>query len=134
MLESDVGDMGAAATTKNDATDYRGTLSDNKSVPCRTLPTLLQGLGIIDFLHIDIQGSELELLQNQVNWVSGNVRAMMIATHSRAIEGKLIELLFKHGWQLHREKPCRVDWLKNCSLIGKTNVDGSQYWRNMKPL
>lgn len=132
--ESDVGDMGAAATTTNAATDYRGAISDNKSVPCRTLPILLQGLGIIDFMHIDIQGSELKLLQNQVNWISGNVRAMMIATHSRAIEGKLIELLFNHSWQLHREKPCRVDWLKNCSLIGKTNVDGSQYWRNMKPL
>ena len=131
--ESDVADMGAAATTKNDATDYRGVISDNKSVPSRTLPTLLQGLGIIDFMHIDIQGSEFELLQNHIDWVSCNVRAMMIATHSRAIEGKLIELLFEHGWQLHREKPCRVDWLKNCSLIGKTNVDGSQYWLNLKP-
>ena len=132
--ESDVGDMGAAATTKNDATDYRGTLSINRSVPCKALPTLLHGLGIIDFLHIDIQGSELELLQNQIDWVSSNVRAMMIATHSRAIEGKLLELLYEHGWQLHREKPCRVDWQKNCSLVGKTNVDGSQYWLNLKPL
>lgn len=130
--ESDVADMGSAATTSNDETDYRGTKSDNKSIPCRKLDTLLQDLGIIDFMHIDIQGAELELLQDQIGWVSHNVRTLMIATHSRPIEGKLMELLFDHGWQLHREKPCRVDWHKDCSLVGKTIVDGSQYWLNEK--
>jgi len=130
--ESDVADMGSAATTSNDGTDYRGAKSDNKSIPCRKLETLLQGLGIVDFMHIDIQGAELELLQDQINWVSCNVRALMIATHSRPIEGKLMELLFSYGWRLHREKPCRVDWHKNCSLVGRTIVDGSQYWINEK--
>lgn len=130
--ESDVADMGAAATTSNDATDYRGTKADNKSIPCRKLETLLQDLDIVDFMHIDIQGAELELLQDQIDWVTSNVRTMMIATHSRPIEGKLIELLFDKGWQLHREKPCRVDWHKNCSIVGRTIVDGSQYWLNGK--
>ena len=130
--ESDVADMGAAATTSNDATDYRGAKSDHKSTPCRKLETLLQDLGTVDFMHIDIQGAELELLQDQIGWVTSNVRTMMIATHSRPIEGKLMELLFDHGWQLHREKPCRVDWHKNCSLAGRTIVDGSQYWLNRK--
>lgn len=130
--ESDVADMGAAATTANDVTDYRGAKSDHKSIPCRKLETLLQGLGIVDFMHIDIQGAELELLQDQIDWVSRNIRTLMIATHSRPIEGKLMELLFDRGWQLHREKPCRVDWHKNCSLAGRTIVDGSQYWLNAK--
>jgi len=130
--ESDVADMGAAASTSNDVTDYRGAKSDHKSTPCRKLETLLQDLGAVDFMHIDIQGAELELLLDQIEWVSRNVRTMMIATHSRTIEGKLIELLFDHGWQLHREKPCRVDWHKNCSLVGRTIADGSQYWINEK--
>jgi len=130
--ESDVADMGAAATTSDGETDYRGAKSDNKPIPCRKLDTLLQDLDTVDFMHIDIQGAELELLQDQIEWVSLNVRTMMIATHSRPIEGKLMELLFDHGWQLHREKPCRVDWHKNCSLVGRTIVDGSQYWLNEK--
>lgn len=132
--ESDVADMGAAATTSNEATDYRGAKSKNRSVPCRKLDTLLQDLGIIDFMHIDIQGAEFDLLKDQIDWVSNNVKVLMLATHSRSIEGHLIELLFEHGWQLHREKPCRVDWSKNCSLVGRTIVDGSQYWINMKPV
>jgi len=130
--ESDVADMGAAAATSDNKIDYRGTKSNNKSIPCRKLETLLQDLGIVDYMHIDIQGAELDLLQDQIDWVSRNVRTMMIATHSRPIEGKLIELLITHGWQLHREKPCRVDWHKNCSLVGRTIVDGSQYWINGK--
>ena len=130
--ESDVADMGSAATTSDGETDYRGAKSANKPIPCRKLDTLLQGLGTVDFMHIDIQGAELELLQDQIGWVSRNVRTMMIATHSRPIEGKLMELLFDHGWQLHREKPCRVDWHKDCSLAGRTVVDGSQYWLNGK--
>jgi FkbM family methyltransferase len=132
--ESDVADMGSAATTSNDETDYRGAKSANQSVPCRRLDTLLQDLGIVDFMHIDIQGSELELLQDQIDWLSNNVKTLMIATHSRSIEGQLIELLFQHNWQLHREKPCRVDWSKNCSLVGRTLLDGSQYWLNTKLL
>ena len=130
--KSDVADMGAAATTSNEATDYRGANSDNQSVPCRRLDTLLHDLGRVDFMHIDIQGAEFDLLQNQIDWTSNNVKTLMIATHSRSIEGRLIELLFEHGWQLHREKPCRVDWNKNCSLAGRTVVDGSQYWLNTR--
>ncbi|MEN6490078.1 MAG: FkbM family methyltransferase [Smithella sp.] len=130
--ESDVADMGAAATTSNEGTDYRGAKSDNKAVPCRRLETLLKDLGAIDFMHIDIQGAEIDLLQDQIDWVSNNVKTIMIATHSRSIEGRLVDLLFGHSWQLYREKPCRVDWHKNCSLVGKTVVDGSQYWLNKR--
>lgn len=130
--ETDVEDMGAAASTADEATDYRGAELNNKSIPCKKLNTLLQDLGVVDFMHIDIQGAEFELLQDQIDWLSANVRTLMIATHSRSIEGKLIDLLFSKGWQLHREKPCRVDWYKNCSQVGKTLVDGSQYWLNSK--
>lgn len=130
--ETDVADMGAAATTSDEPTDYRGVEHNNKPIACRKLNTLLQDLGVVDFMHIDIQGAELDLLQDQIDWVSANVKTLMIATHSRSIEGRLIDLLFSKGWQLHREKPCRVDWYKNCSPAGKTIVDGSQYWLNGK--
>lgn len=130
--ETDVADMGAAATTADESTDYRGAELNHKSVACKRLDTLLQDLGVVDFMHIDIQGAEFELLQDQIDWLSANVKTLMIATHSRSIEGKLIDLLFSKGWQLHREKPCRVEWYKNCSQVGKTIVDGSQYWLNSK--
>lgn len=130
--EADVADMGTAATTVDEPTDYRGEALNNKSIACKKLDTLLQDLGVVDFMHIDIQGGELELLQDQIDWVSANVRTLMLATHSRSIEGKLIDLFFNKGWQLHREKPCQVNWNKSCSLAGKTIADGSQYWLNRK--
>ncbi len=128
--KADITDMGSAASALNEQTDYRGAKTENLQVPCRRLDTLLNDLGVINFMHIDIQGAELELLQNQIEWMSNNVQTLMIATHSRTIEGKLIELLFDRGWQLHREKPCRANWYMNCSITGKTIVDGSQYWLN----
>jgi FkbM family methyltransferase len=132
--ESDVNDMGVAATTMDETTDYRGSTLNHSSIPCKTLSTLLQGIGVVDFMHIDIQGAEAELLQDQIDWLSANVRTLMVATHSRSIEGKLIDVLFDKGWQLHREKPCRADWYKDCSQVGKTLVDGSQYWLNVRLL
>lgn len=128
--ETDVTDMGAAATPTAAATDYRGTRADHRAVPCRRLDTLLGDLGTIDFMHIDIQGAEHDLLQDQIDWVTAHVRTLMIATHSRVIEGRLIELLLARGWRLHREKPCRVDWQRAGDLVGRTVVDGSQYWLN----
>lgn len=127
---SDVTDMGTAATSSNSAIDYRGEKCANQAIPCKRLDTLLQDLGKIDFMHIDIQGAEVELLEDQIDWVTNNVSALMIATHSRSIEGKLVDLLLTNGWQMHREKPCRVDWGRDCSLPGRTIVDGSQYWLN----
>ena len=96
---------------------------------------LLGELGVVDFVHVDVQGAELELLSDRSEWFDANVRACMVATHSRPIEGALVELLFSRGWELHREKPCRVDWGKlECELAGRTTVDGSQYWRNTRTL
>lgn len=131
--ESDVSDMGAAASTGKESVDYRGAQFAHAPIPCRKLATLLGDLGNINFMHMDIQGAEFELLQGEVDWLSTYVKTLMVATHSRPIEGKLIELLYSNGWRLHREKPCRVDWSRDCSLTGKTTVDGSQYWINGKP-
>ena len=84
----------------------------------------------VDFLHIDIQGSEFEIIESAIQIINSQVRAMLIGTHSRVIEGKLIEFLYKHGWYLHREKPCRFNLVeKPVTIEAMTVVDGIQYWR-----
>ena len=131
--KANLADMGTAAVVEKALTDYRGIPVDYLEVSCLTLETLLEGIGIVDFVHIDVQGVEFNLLSDQIDWVEANVRACMIATHSRTIEGALIELLIPRGWKLFREKPCRVDWNKDhCLLPGRTVVDGSQYWLNLR--
>ena len=131
--ESAVEDMGAAASTDGTDTDYRGQRVATREVPCTRLPTLVGAGRIVDFLHIDVQGAEGEVINSHLDWLNQHTRSMMIATHSRPLEGELMVLLNDNGWLLQREKPCRfnagrtiVDW------CGATTVDGSQYWINGK--
>ena len=104
------------------------------STPCVRLNTLCEGTGLIDFLHIDVQGSELDIICNEAEWLGDNVRAMMIATHSRVIEGGVMDLLGGLGWVLKREKPCRFALDENPRECweGVTQADGSQHWINPK--
>jgi len=125
----DIKDMGAAASDANVSNDYRGLNADNFPVAGFVLKEIIDDL-IIDLLHIDIQGAEFDIINSGIDCLNTQVKSMMIATHSRVIEGKLIELLYENGWYLHREKPCRVEWREfPASLEAMTQVDGSQYWR-----
>jgi len=128
--ESDVADMGPAVSEQDAGTDYRGSEVNHDEVPCRRLETLLADSKRVDFMHIDIQGAEFDVIKASMNWINAHVATLMIATHSRVIEGSLIGLLLAAGWQLHREKPCQVNWAKDCDLAGRTWADGSQYWIN----
>lgn len=128
--DADVADMGSAASAEDSQVDYRGEVTGNIKVRSYTLSEILDGLEHVDFLHIDIQGAEYNLVAANLCLLEERVSSMMIATHSRPIEGKLIELLIGAGWHLHREKPCRVNWsLKTPEIAGMTQVDGCQYWK-----
>ena len=131
--DSDLTDMGAAATAADTSEDYRGHAVSTREVPCTRLSTLVGEDGHVDFLHIDVQGAEGEVIASHIEWMSRSVKSLMVATHSRPLEGELMTLLNAHGWVLIREKPCRFesgeivgDW------CGATTVDGSQYWINGK--
>ena len=131
--ESAVEDMGAAASSSAESTDYRGQPVSTTEVPCCRLDTLIGPDQAVDFLHVDVQGAEGELIASHLGWLNTAVKSMMIATHSRPLEGELMARLGEADWILLREKPCRFgvgavipDW------TGATTVDGSQYWINGK--
>ena len=130
--DSNVEDMGPAVNAEGSKTDYRGHRVTTVSTPCVRLSTLCEDAGLIDFLHIDVQGSELDLLHNDAEWLGHNVRAMMVATHSRVIEGGIMDLFGEEGWVLRREKPCRFKMDDNPreNWEGLTQADGSQHWIN----
>ncbi len=83
----------------------------------------------IDLLHMDIQGGEADLVQQALGVLLDKVAYMVIATHSRALEGRLMTTLSKSGWALEVERPAIF------SIIAgqpHTTVDGIQGWRNPK--
>lgn len=111
--------------------DYRGHKSGFRAIPAFDIVERLREVTPIDIIHIDIQGSEAELVPQVMDFLNTQVRSMFIGTHSRKIEGDLMELLYQQGWQLLREKPCRFDQNSNApTLDGRTVADGGQYWKN----
>ena len=131
--ESDLADMGAAATAASTSKDYRGHVVSTREVPCTRLSSLVGEGGEVDFLHIDVQGAEGEVISSHLDWMNRSVKSLMVATHSRPLEGELMTLLNAHDWVLMREKPCRFDTGKVVEgWSGATTVDGSQYWVNGK--
>ena len=131
--DSAVEDMGAAASISAKSADYRGHPVSMSEVPCCRLDTLVGRNQQVDFLHVDVQGAEGELIVSHLDWLNNAVKSIMIATHSRPLEGELMARLGEAGWILLREKPCRFaagaaisEW------AGATTADGSQHWINGK--
>lgn len=92
-----------------------------------TIADLAEGLPV-DLLHIDIQGGEADLVRESIVDLNRLVRRMVIGTHSRSIEGALIDTLTSEGWVLEIERPAIHD-LSN-SGTPSLKVDGVQGWVN----
>lgn len=88
----------------------------------------LSGGRRVDLLHVDIQGGEVALLGDGAVDLMDAVAYVVIGTHSRTIDGMLLEAMSSKGWILEIERPCifTVDGVGNTV----TSVDGVQGWRN----
>ncbi len=93
-----------------------------------SLDTLLKDEALVDFVHFDIQGAEAEAVAAAIDTLTAKVRYLVIGTHGRAIEGRLIETLRPRGWILENEQPSRSKQGRDGRdvLMG----DGTQVWRN----
>ncbi len=68
-------------------------------VPSIVLSEAIAAHGRIDFMDLDIQGAELEVLTAAINLVTERVRRIHIGTHSALVEDGLRELFRSEGWQ-----------------------------------
>jgi len=93
-----------------------------------SLATLLKDEPLVDFVHFDIQGAEADVIEASVDLLTAKVRYMVVGTHSRTIEGRIIEVLRRHNWLLESEQPARMKYPANQPeyAVG----DGTQVWRN----
>ncbi len=96
-------------------------------LPMIPLETLVGTHRRIDLLHIDIQGGEADLIADCLELLAARVAYLLVGTHSRQIEGRIVGLLLQAGWILEIERPAIL------SLAGPdpvVTVDGVQGWRN----
>jgi hypothetical protein len=86
-------------------------------------------------IHIDIQGGEYEVCRASIADLGERAKRVIIGTHSRKIDGDLVELFMREGWILEHEKPTKFTFRSNPpSLEAMTTVDGTQCWRNLRLL
>lgn len=84
-----------------------------------------------DLVHIDVQGDEVEICRSCIDELNARVQRMVIGTHSRKIEGDLLELMWHAGWLLEHEKPAKFVFAPNApTLEAMAAIDGTQVWRN----
>jgi FkbM family methyltransferase len=86
-----------------------------------------------DLVHLDVQGTEVELCTTCLSKMSKCVRYLVVGTHSRKLDGDLLALMYQAGWDLEHEKPVGFSYNKELQTLERmTSTDGVQVWRNPK--
>ena len=84
-----------------------------------------------DLVHIDVQGTEVDLVRSALDELDVRTHWLVVGTHSRKIDGDLIELLARAGWHLEHEKPAKFVFRPGAATLeAMTILDGAQVWRN----
>jgi len=98
-----------------------------KELPMVSLQKAASKCARVDLLHIDIQGSEADLIGDCLPLLNQKVAYLVVGTHSREIEGRIFASLRSVGWILEIERPAILS-LSNG--VPQVTVDGVQGWRN----
>ena len=119
-----VGDWGAEAVFSSSDEEREGY----DRVRSVTIQTSIEQESIVDLIHFDVQGVEADVVSASLDTLSAKVRYLVIATHSRSIEGRIMDLLLARGWALENEQPAQI----HPTSTGKEMIhsDGTQVWRN----
>ena len=108
--------------------DNRGQTFLVEKVPAIRLADLL--IEPVDFLDIDIQGAELDVVFSCIDAMDEFVKMAHIGTHSAQVDARLSHIFHLHGW-----KPRRIF---SCGAFNQTPygafqfIDGIQSWENPK--
>ena len=105
--------------------------SQTFEIPVLSISDLLCRRTRWDLVHVDVQGDEVVLCEAGLGALNERVHWLVIGTHSRLIEGLLINLLMRAGWVLENEKPVIFDFQVSApNAEALTRIDGTQVWRN----
>lgn len=111
--------------------DYVGRTVEHEEVNAITLAEDVLQNDCFDLLHIDVQGAEFDILSPAIEVANKQVRHIFVGTHSRLLEGQLLDLMHRNGWELLRERPTTFNFQRDReNIVGWTTRDGGQFWSN----
>jgi hypothetical protein len=123
---------GQSVRSDEDAREQQVQLRRTKGI---TIGGVLELLSPLDYMHMEIQGAELDFLSCRPELLDAKVRLLNIGTHSARIEVGLRQLFKRLGWE------CLYDvrlGSKHRLRVGDKVVpsvkfgDGVQVWRNRR--
>jgi hypothetical protein len=118
-----------ATQDQRDAAVASGRYDELRMIP---LSDVVGDRSRLDLLHLDIQGGEADLVHDSLSLLADKVAYVLIGTHSREIEGRLINDLHSVAdWRLEIERPAIFDLSPTGPV---TTIDGVQGWRNLRLL
>ncbi|MEE8361839.1 MAG: FkbM family methyltransferase, partial [Gemmatimonadales bacterium] len=102
-----------------------------RNIEVLPIAELLQREEHWDLVHIDIQGWEAAVCQAGLPILTERTKYVVVGTHSRKLDGDVLQLFWKAGWVLENEKPTRFHFSADGrELENMTEVDGTQVWMN----
>jgi FkbM family methyltransferase len=112
--------------------DYLGRdFANTKTIDIIPLADLIRREEHWDLVHIDVQGHEVDICRSCLNDLNERVSWIVVGTHSRKLDGDMLELFCRADWELEHEKPTKFRYYRNPkTLEGMTIADGTQVWRN----
>jgi len=117
--QSVVGDVRPALTSAG---------AGQRCVKAYSLATLLQTIERVDLVHMDVQGSEYQILAGGADVIDEKVGRLHIGTHSPHIEEDLRRLLGDNGWTSVRDHAAQG---RRATEFGEMDFeDGVQTWVN----
>jgi FkbM family methyltransferase len=128
-IESGI-NWGGTAVFNPDRKQLKDAVASGKYVqmPVVDIEALVKEEVKLDFMHVDIQGAELQLLTELLDMLCRKVRYVFIGTHSKQIEAGLFDLfLGTGGWKLEMERPAIFGLIDGKPVV---TCDEVQAWRN----
>jgi FkbM family methyltransferase len=104
-----------------------------RKVQSVTIEHVISGDAIVDYLHMDIQGTEYGFLSRDPDRLRRYVRVVNVGTHSDAIERRLRRLFEKLGWQSRYDVQIgtQADLMLDGQMVARVEFgDGVQVWSN----
>jgi FkbM family methyltransferase len=114
----------------NPSSDYGASIGVGavlEDVEAYSVATLLRGEPVIDILHCDVQGNEVDVLAPALVELRKQVRRIVIGTHGRKIEESLFDLFGSAGWRLEGDAACQMKQADGSIVLVQ---DGAQLWVN----